>query len=132
VNPAETAVMGLLSCLVLVSIVWGHVRSPRWPTLVLSLVGLFLYLFLLRLLFGFPVPHVQVVKSSTQSNFLPVAAAMFVFMVLGMVAESFYHYFDTPAQTRRFDLGTFVKPFLVSPLVFMPSSASLENANLDL
>jgi len=53
-------------------------------------------------------------------------------MVLGMASEALYQYFDAPADKRRFDIGTFVKPFLVSPLVFMPLAASLENANLDL
>ena len=133
-NLAETALVGLLSCLALASIVWRQVRSPHWPTLTLSLVGLFVYLFLLRLLFGFPVPRVAIAKGSTpvNSNFLPMVVAMFVCMVLGMAAESLYHYLDAPAGERQFNVGTFVKPFLESPLVFMPLAASLENANLDL
>lgn len=131
-NPIETGVVSALSCIVLVLIVWRHVRSPHWPTLILSLLGLFVYAFLLHLLFGFPVPHVEIAKTDTQNNFLPLVLAMFFCMVLGMAAESLYHYLDAPSDKRRFDLGTFVKPFLVSPLVFMPLAASLQNANLDL
>ena len=131
-NPAETAVVGLLSFVLLALIVWRYIRSPHWPSLVLNLAGLFLYLFLLRLLFGFPTPHVEIAKGPAHTNFLPIAFAMFTCMVLGMASEALYQYFDAPADKRRFDIGTFVKPFLVSPLVFMPLAASLENANLDL
>jgi hypothetical protein len=57
---------------------------------------------------------------------------MFFCMLLGMAAESLYHYLDAPAGKRQFDIGSFIKPFLVSPLVFMPLAASLQNANMDL
>jgi hypothetical protein len=57
---------------------------------------------------------------------------MFMCMVLGMAAEYLYHYLDAPPEKRRFDLGSFFKRFLVSPLVFMPLAASLKNANFDL
>lgn len=133
-NLAETALVSMLSCLVLAWIVWHQVRSRHWATLILSLVGLFVYVFLLRLLFGFPVPRVAIAKGGTSGNsdFLPMVVAMFVCMVLGMAAEYLYRYLDAPAGERQFNVGTFLKPFLVSPLVFMPLAASLENANLDL
>jgi uncharacterized membrane protein YjgN (DUF898 family) len=131
-NSVETTIVGLLTCLLLVLIVWHYVRSRRWPSLVLSLVGLFFYVLLLRLLFGFPAAHLEIAKGPAHTNFLLLTLAMFTCMVLGMAAESLYHYLDTPADKRQFDLGTFVKPFLVSPLVFMPLAASLENSNLDL
>ena len=57
---------------------------------------------------------------------------MYVCMLAGMAAEYLYHYFDaSPSQPRKFELGTFVKPFLVSPLIFMPLAASLQGANQD-
>jgi hypothetical protein len=132
VNPMETAVVGMLSSSLLAWIVWRQVRSGRWPSFILSLVGLLLYVLLLRLLFGFPVPRVEIAKGPTQNHFLLLSVAMFFCMLLGMAAESLYRYFDTPADKRHFDTGTFIKPFLVSPLVFIPLAASLENANLDL
>ena len=131
-NPAETVIVGVLTCLLLAWIVWRHVRSPHWPSLILSVLVLLLYVFLLRSLFGFPNSRVDIAKGSGNNNFLPIAIAMFVCMVLGMAAESLYHYFDAPPDKRQFDIGSFLKPFLVSPLVFMPLAASLENANLDI
>jgi hypothetical protein len=52
-------------------------------------------------------------------------------MLLGMAAEYLYHYLDSKSEERKFDWASFIKPFLVSPLVFVPLAASLQNANID-
>jgi len=113
-------------------IVWRYSRSRHLPSLLLSLAGLALYVALLRLLFGFPSLGVQEAKGAEDNTFLAQALAMYVCMLAGMAAEYFYHYFDAPGESRKFEIASFVKPFLVSPLVFMPLAVSMQNANLDL
>jgi hypothetical protein len=49
-----------------------------------------------------------------------------------MASEYLYHYLDGAPADRRFDLGSLIKPILVSPLVFIPLASSLQTANLDL
>lgn len=128
----ETITVGGLTLLLLVWIVWRQTRSPRWASFIFSVLALLVYVLLLRSLFGFPAISSAIGKGPGGNTFLPIVIAMFVCMILGMAAESLYHYLDAPPDKRQFDLGSFLKPFLVSPLVFMPLAASLQSANLDL
>jgi hypothetical protein len=65
-------------------------------------------------------------------NILPLVVALYLLMVLGMAAEYLYRFLDAKAGDSRFDWRSFVKPFVISPLVFVPLAASLQNANVDL
>jgi hypothetical protein len=131
--PIATAVIGLSLLLLFCWIAWRNLVSLHWPSLLLGLVGIGLYVVLLRLLFGFPSLTVEESKGSQDNAFLAQVVAMYLFMLAGMAAEYLYHYLDSQsAKDRSFEIGTFIKPFLVSPLVFMPLAASLQNANLDL
>jgi hypothetical protein len=131
--PIATVIISASLVLLFGWIVWRHVRSAHWPSLILSLTGLALYALLMRLLFGFPALAVEESKGSQDNTFLAQAVALYLCMLAGMGAEYLYHYFDAhDAKDRKFEIGTFLKPFLVSPLVFMPLAASLQNANLDL
>src|SRR5437660_1212730 len=114
-------------------IVWRHFRFRHWPSLIFSFAALTLYVLLLRGLFGFPAFSEEDSKGSEGNTYLAQVFAMYVCMLAGMGAEYLFHYFDSGAdKDRKFEIGTFVKPFLVSPLVFMPLATSLQNANLDL
>lgn len=127
-----TVIVAVCATLLLVWVIWRHYSSPKWSTLVLNLLGLVLYILLLRALFGFPNFESPQSKGPQDNHFLAIALAMYVCMLVGMAAEYLYHYFETSSsQPRKFELGTFVKPFLVSPLVFMPLAASLQGANQD-
>jgi len=119
----------LLLCLAL----WSQYRAPKWSTLSLNLLGLALYVLLLHSLFGFPSLEELQSKGGEGNQFLVLALAMYACMLVGMAAEYLYHYFDGPSPVaKKFDIGTFLKPFLISPLVFVPLAASLQSANLDL
>jgi hypothetical protein len=103
---------------------------------VFAFIVLVLYLALLHFAFGFPSLPAELAKGGTETNTEtdnvgPLVLALFAFMVLGMGAEYLYHYLDSRPNVS-FDWGSFVKPFLVSPLVFVPLAASLQNAKVDL
>jgi hypothetical protein len=127
-----TVTLAASAVLLLAWMLWRQYRSPKWSTFALNLLGLILYVLLLRSLFGFPDFAPPQPKGPQDIQFLALALAMYVCMLAGMAAEYLYHFFDaSPSRPRQFDIGSFVKPFLVSPLVFMPLAASLQNANLD-
>jgi len=131
--PIATVIIALSIVLLFGWTVWRHLRSAHWPSLLLSLAGLALYVLLLRFLFGFPALAGEQSKGPQDNTFPAQALAMYLCMLAGMGAEYLYRYFDAHgAKERKFEIGTFLKPFLVSPLVFMPLAASLQNANLDL
>ncbi len=111
---------------------WQFRSSKRRLPGVLAIVVLVLYIVLLHFAFGFPSPPAGFAKGETEPDVGPVVLALFVFMLLGMGAEYLYHYLDTRPAEAKFDWRTFVKPFLVSPLVFVPLAASLQNAKVDL
>jgi hypothetical protein len=128
-----TVIVTVCGALLLAWMIWRQYRSPKWSTLALNLLGLVLYVLLLRMLFGFPNFEAPQSKGPQDNRFLALALAMYLCMLAGMAAEYLYHYFDAPAsQPRKFEMGTFIKPFLVSPLVFMPLAASLQTGNQDL
>lgn len=128
-----TVLVAASAALLLTWLIWRQYRLPKWSTFLLNLLGLGLYVLALRLLFGFPNLEVAQSKGGEGATFAALVLAMYLCMLVGMAAEYLYHYFDSPSsKSRKFDLGSFIKPFLVSPLVFMPLAASLQTANLDL
>ena len=128
-----TIIVLVCAVLLLAWIAWQQYRSPKFSTLVLHLLAFILYVALLRVLFGFPDFAPPLAKGPQDNQFLALSLAMYLCMLVGMGAEYLYRYFeDLSARRRKFNVGGFVMPFLVSPLVFMPLAASLQNANLEL
>jgi H+/Cl- antiporter ClcA len=105
--------------------------STRRIQVMIGIVALVLYLVVLHLAFGFPSFSNGLAKGP-EPDLRPLVLVLFVCMVLGMAAEYLYHYLDAKPAQRKFDWGSLVKPFLVSPLVFVPLAASLQAANVDL
>jgi len=96
------------------------------------IAALALYLVILHFAFGFPESAESLAKGGGEIDVRPLVLALYVSMLLGMGSEYLYHYLDSSPSTRVFDWGSFVKPFLISPLVFVPLAASLQNARVDL
>jgi hypothetical protein len=67
-------------------------------------------------------------------KFLAAIAAIYVSIVLGMLAESFYKWFGKPKAKRRrkFDWGPTIQPLFVSPILLIPTIGAFQNANIDL
>jgi formate hydrogenlyase subunit 3/multisubunit Na+/H+ antiporter MnhD subunit len=125
-----TVIVAASALLLVLSSAW-QLRSRRISG-VLAIIVLVLYLALLHFAFGFPSFPAEVAKGETNADAGPLVLALFISMVLGMGAEYLYHYLDSKPQETKFDWRTFVKPFLVSPMVFVPLAASLQNAKVDL
>jgi hypothetical protein len=111
---------------------WQFRSSTRRVSAVLATAVLLLYLALLHFAFGFPSLPAGLAKGGDEPEVGPLVLALFVFMLLGMAAEYLYHYLDSKPEDAKFDWRTFAKPFVVSPLVFVPLAASLQNANVNL
>jgi hypothetical protein len=107
-------------------------RGRRGAGQIAATAALVVYLGVLHFSFGFPSPPVGIAKGPADSDTGPLVLALFVFMTLGMAAEYLYRYLDAKPEESKFDWKTFAKPFLVSPLVFVPLAASLQNAKVDL
>lgn len=129
----ETVVILLSGVFLLISVTWRHGRWRNWSSLAMNVALLALYILFLHYLFGFPALDLASSKGPGSGDFFLLSSALYVCMVAGMGAEYLYHYLDaSDPGRRRFEVGTFVKPFLISPMVFMPLLTSLQNANLDL
>lgn len=132
----STATTAVVASVVLLAawIIYSQFRRARPLTLFARLAALALYLAALHWAFGFPSFAGVASKSSETPApvFIAIVLFMYVAMVFGMAAEYLYHYLDGPPADRRFDLGSLIKPILVSPLVFIPLASSLQTVNLDL
>ena len=71
--------------------------------------------------------------SEDNQKFLAAITAIYVSIVLGMLAESFYKWFGEPKSKRRrnFDWGATIQPLFISPILLIPTIAAFQNANID-
>jgi hypothetical protein len=127
-----TVIVAASAVLFVVWTAWQFRSSSRRIQGVFAIVVLVLYLALLHFAFGFPALPANFAKGGIETDVGPLVLALFVFMLLGMGAEYLYQYLDAKPEERKFDWRSFVKPFLVSPLVFVPLAASLQTAQVDL
>jgi hypothetical protein len=83
-------------------------------------------------LFSFFLFNGQLTPKSAQDEQLYLIIALYLFMILGMLAHYGYTRFSQPAKIRKkFNLGYFLAPVLVSPIVFFPLLTILQSANID-
>lgn len=123
-----------LSVSLVVSFILAVVRGLRTKNflgLVVQTLLIIGFTVFLNILFGFPFPSAAVAKSP--SSDLAVATALFVSMILGMLAQFLYSHFTLRKGERKdFDWGLFVAPLFASPIVFLPLLSALQNADVDL
>ena len=126
---AMTVIVGICLTAVAIWAIIALIRARRRAPLVLAILGIISYLLVLKALFDFP--RLPSESKGAEGSILPLVFALYLCMLGGMMAEYFYHYLDTAdAKQRRFDFASFLKPFFVSPLVFVPLAASLQASNL--
>jgi hypothetical protein len=105
--------------------------TGEWRTFGVGLVALAAFIFFLNYWFGFPFAGPLLAKAEDHS--LLLAGAMGVCMILGMLAQYLFRYFERPGRHRpKWDWGCFVAPIFASPIVFIPLAAAFQNANIDL
>jgi hypothetical protein len=127
-----TVIVAASAALLVLWTAWQFRSSVRRVQGVLVIAVLLLYLALLHVAFGFPSLPAGYAKGEIETGVGPLVLALYVSMLAGMGAEYLYHWLDAKPEERKFDWRSFVKPFVVSPLVFMPLAASLQNAKIDL
>ena len=126
----NVAVASCLAVLLALAVIRA-IQTSRWRMLIAEVFAILCFAVFLRLLFGFPVASTIIAKSP--SSDWAIAAALFVFMVLGMFAQYLFGRFTLPKRERKeFDWGVFIAPVFASPLVFVPLLAALQNADIDL
>ena len=78
----------------------------------------------------------KIIAKGPEENqkFLAAIAAIYLSIVLGMLAESFYKWFGQSKARRRrqFDWGATIQPLFVSPILLIPTIGAFQNANIDL
>src|SRR5579864_6330500 len=114
-----TVIVAASTVLLILWTAWQFRSSVRRIQALVAIIVLALYLVLLHFAFGFPALSTDFAKGP-ETDVRPLVLALFLCMLLGMGAEYLYHYLDSKPEQRKFDWGSFVKPFLVSPLVFVP------------
>ena len=109
---------------------YSAVRSRNWARFSMQALALVFYAYLIHRLLGSSFDVTP--KGPEDTKFLALAATLYACMLLGMLAEGLYSYLDRPRRHRILDWGSLLKPLLLSPMVFIPLLASLQNANVDL
>lgn len=72
-------------------------------------------------------------KGVGENNEIYFVIILYIFMLLGMLANYFYNRFSKPKTNREsFDIGLFIAPIFASPIIFIPLLASLQTADIEL
>jgi len=138
--PGGFVLVGLLGLVLAVLAIVHYTRRRSTGLLVLELVCIVSYFVVIVHFFGLPgtIPFFPKGTNSSQQQdpvrFWLAVGMLFVFIVLGMLAEGMYSWLDkTAAQRRRgFDVASMIKPLFVAPLLLIPTVAAFQNANIDL
>lgn len=115
--------------------VQGAVRARAnkdWQPFWLGTAALAAFAAFLNWLFGFPFPENPQAKGPGED--FALVAILLVCMLVGMLAQVFYHHFSLPRQKRlrrKIDWGQFFAPACASPIIFVPLMVTLQNANID-
>ncbi|MBN2089057.1 hypothetical protein JW964_05575, partial [candidate division KSB1 bacterium] len=103
-----------------------------------KLVSFLCQLLLLSVAFGFIYRFfysLQTVAARGENELdIYFVIVLYIFMLLGMLANYLYHRFSQPAPQRKenkFDFGLFFAPIFASPIIFIPLFAALQNAEID-
>lgn len=74
----------------------------------------------------------QVQPKGDESNQWAFLVLLYIFMLAGMAANHLHGWLSSPKPTRQpFEVGTFLAPMLVSPIVFIPLCAAFQSNSVD-
>lgn len=115
--------------LLLMSGLWAR-KTGEWRMFIALAIWVAALVLLLNRLFGFPAT--PAIAMGLRED-LPLLAALYLCMLVGMFAQYAYRHFERPRRNRtKWDWGLFVAPICASPIVFIPLATSFINAGLDL
>ncbi len=75
-------------------------------------------------------PRVQ--SKGPHSSEVRLVAILYAFMLAGIISNSCYSFLMKAQHNRRFDLGKFLAPIFISPIVFIPLLAAFQSTDIDL
>lgn len=106
------------------------IKHRSWKRFIAALVIIFVCIIFLNHFF---FAREYITAKGKGDNDIYVVIVLYLFMLLGMLAQYLYNRFEQPLQQRpKFDFGTFIAPVFASPIVFIPLLAALQNADIDL
>jgi hypothetical protein len=109
--------------------IYRYLKSKNVRNLI---IHLFLIIIYILVFFGF-VFFNNLTPKGGQDEHIYLIIALYIFMILGMLAHYGYNRLSQPAKTRKkFDLGYFIAPVLVSPIIFFPLLATLQSVNIEI
>lgn len=125
----------LMVILLLISLVglitftlYRYLKTKNTRNLIFHLLLIIIYILVF---FGYVLFN-DLTPKSGQDDHLYLIIALYLFMILGMLAHYGYTRFSQPAKIRKkFDLGFFLAPVLVSPIIFFPLLTILQSANIE-
>jgi hypothetical protein len=98
-----------------VTAVYDWIRTRRHLLFLFEVAGIVATVLALNVLFNLATP---IVSFGTGDRLL--IAFSFAAVVSGMGAQYLFEHWNKPRHRRRFDLPSFIKPFLISPIIFLP------------
>ncbi|MCC9168641.1 hypothetical protein [Pontibacter harenae] len=116
---------------VFVSIIIGSIKARNYLSLIIRITTWFLTVIFLINVFNFLKPEEN--YRGRPSGEIIYIILLYISMILGMTAQYFYYHFEMAKnQRKKFDFGTFIAPFFLSPIVFLPLLAAFQDADVDL
>jgi peptidoglycan/LPS O-acetylase OafA/YrhL len=117
-------------CGLLILIIFYFAKNRRWQQ---SLLQLMLLAIAFLLIYIFFIAPKQATGRGDSSQDLYFVIVLYLFMLLGMLAQYIYARLEQPKAVRpKFDLGIFLAPIFTSPIIFIPLLSAMQNANIDL
>jgi hypothetical protein len=128
-SPVMTYLTIVSFCGLLILIIFYFFKNRRWQPSLIQLVLLVIAFLFIYFLFISPKQVTQRGESSQDIYFVIV---LYVFMLVGMLAQYIYARLEQPKAVRpNFDLGLFLAPIFTSPIIFIPLLSAMQNANID-
>ena len=129
-TPVMTYLTLVSFCGLLILIIFNFTKNRRWQQSMLHFMLLAIAFLLIYIFFIAPK---QATGRGDSSQDLYFVIVLYLFMLLGMLAQYIYARLEQPKAMRpKFDLGLFLAPIFTSPIIFIPLLSAMQNANIDL
>ncbi len=110
--------------------IFKFIKSKNWQNFIVQIVIIAIcFCGLYYLFYSWP----QITARGNADNDVYFVIVLYLFMLLGMLAQYLYTRFEMPkTQRKEFDIGLFIAPIFASPIIFIPLLAALQNADINL
>ena len=108
-------------------------KNHTWRRFALQMIPLAVGIWFLNKHFGFPSFDTLQSRGPDDNDEIFFLIILYGSMILGMGCHYLYDRFDQPKHKRKeFDLGLFIAPVLISPIIFIPLFGALQNVDVDM